>query len=384
MGRGELQQLFGRRNFKSFFISPSIHSPLIRFSQQLDVLPVQSFVFLLWTVFPRLLLAYPDIIREPSLFQRPNWEINWELALQSVEQGLTKIDNSAIEVIPGRDYSFPDGDLCIIKGVDAAGALLLASILCVNPRIVAVHDIFGTVCIKVVPISVHGSYRSDAQITTYRMKSVSSSSSSSTSSSNSVEGAVGVVISSCRIATPDEVSFLQRLRLEVIPLPPLCHINWEFYCRELLESMVKVAATNTVEVSEMMNVDYHLPDGELLRVDGVNAEEARAIASAICNSRIIVVHDKRSTIWIKDITKSGPLRFDGMRATYRVLPPEGLASVPPVTTRTISVGSREMTEAELRYLRSLRWRGRLPALVVAERFRGGAFFHVLKMVATFL
>ena len=131
--------------------------------------------------------------------------------------------------------------------------------------------------------------------------------------------------------------------------------------------MVKVAATNTVEVSEMVNVDYNLPEGEQLRVDGVNAEEARVIASAICNSRIIVVHDKGSTIWIKDITKSGPLRFDGRRTTYRVLPPEGLASIPAVTTKTISVGSREMTEAELRYLRNLRWKVRLPALLVAAR-----------------
>jgi hypothetical protein len=149
--------------------------------------------------------------------------------------------------------------------------------------------------------------------------------------------------------------------------------------------MVKVAATNTVEVSKMNNADYHLADGVLLRMDGVDAKEARVIASAICNSRIIVVHDKLSTIWIKDLTMCGPLKFDGRRTTYRVLPPEGLVSVPPVVImKTISVGSREMTEAELRYLRSLRWRGRLPALMVAARFRGGWFFHVLKMVATFL
>jgi hypothetical protein len=164
-------------------------------------------------------------------------------------------------------------------------------------------------------------------------------------SSSSNKGGVEFVLSSrSRIATPDEVSVLHRLRLEVIPIPPLCHINWEFYCRELLESMVKVSATNTVEVSEMNNADYHLPDGVLLRMDGVNAKEARVIASAICNSRIIVVHDKLSTIWIKDLTMCGPLKLDGRRTTYRVLPPEGLVSVPPVVImKTISVGSREMT-----------------------------------------
>ena len=91
--------------------------------------------------------------------------------------------------------------------------------------------------------------------------------------------------------------------------------------------MEKVSvAKNAQVVAEMRNVDYSLAEGDLLRVDGVNAEEARMIACALCNSRIIVVHDHVSTIWIKDITKSGPLKADSRRTTYRILPPEGLGS----------------------------------------------------------
>jgi hypothetical protein len=43
-----------------------------------------------------------------------------------------------------------------------------------------------------------------------------------------------------------------------------------------------------------------------------------------------------------------------------------------------------MTEAEIYYLKQLRWQDRRPALLVAARFRRGAFFHVLKIVANFL
>ena len=398
MGSGEIQQIYGNSNLKPFFISSCIHSPLIRFSQELDLRPVQSFAFLLWTVFPRLLLTYPDIIREPSIFQRPDWASHWKLAVKLVEQGLTKINSNAIEVISRLDFPYSEeGCLCIIRGVDAAVALLLAGLVCVNPRIFVVHDnVTATVRIKDVSMTGHGFFLSGVQQTIYRMKttvspSPSSSSSSSTTasdkkdSSSSRGGGGGANNNDSRVATPDEVLALHRLRLEVTALPPLCHINWAFYCRELLESMEKVSTTNTVEVSELNNADYYsLPERVLLRVDGVNRDEARVIASALCSSRIIVVHQiSSSTISIKDIVQCGPLRSNLGRTTYRVLPPEGLQ--PPVTgTKIISVGSRAMSEAELKYLRALRWRDRLPALVVAARFRNGAFFHVLKMVANYL
>jgi hypothetical protein len=78
---------------KDIFLTPSIF-------RILHAQSAQPHILLLWTAFPRILLSNPDIVHEPSIFQRPDWKSHWQFALTRIEQGATKIDSSIKEVLP--------------------------------------------------------------------------------------------------------------------------------------------------------------------------------------------------------------------------------------------------------------------------------------------
>jgi hypothetical protein len=191
-----------------------------------------------------------------------------------------------------------------------------------------------------------------------------------------------------RSITADDLTYLRQLP------PPVCnrtYINWEFYCRELLESIQSLSGSLVDQVMELENTDYPLQEGVLCTYYGINAEGARQLASGLCSSKIIVVYDKALTaLYIKDITLSGPQKLAYFRTTYRIAPSpphsstieleeEPIAQLMPQQERL-----RTITDNEVAYLKQLRWQDRRPALLVAARCRNGIYFHVLKLVAMFL
>lgn len=154
-------------------------------------------------------------------------------------------------------------------------------------------------------------------------------------------------------------------------------INWEYYCVELLQEIHRLGGTEVEKVIELTNIDFSRPKGDLCKVNGVNAEGALLLAKAFCNSKIIVVHDHMNTVWIKDLSLSGNMIADRRRTTYC------LPSLIHGRVREME-RLREVTEKEAAYLKHLRWKARLPALLVAARFREGRHFGALVVVASFL
>ena len=373
--RTVLERVLGKINnadLKSILLCKSIYG--VFYNGTID----HSAVILIWAAFPRLLLAYPDIIHPPSMFQRSDWKSNWLLTLKEVETGAKKLDDRTIQVFDSIKENFVYSFkyiLCEINEVSGEGALLLANVLCTNPRLILVHD-SGTVILgsgRVVRRDSAPTHRAKNIKRVYMMNPTNCVAKQDGAEKGDNKE------SPLRIATQEEMEYLRQLRLSV-PFPVCCHVNWEFYCYELLEILETTGPTTATTV-ELKNVDYSLPAGDLCKVDGVNAQEARLLASALCNSKIILVHDNVSTVWIKDISFSGPSITDSRRTTYRMLPVEESDSA---TNSTPLSKMRGMTETEVAYLRQLRWQDRRPALLLAARFRHGAYFHVLKLVALFL
>ena len=364
-------------DLKSILLCKSIYKT---FSTVLTHAINPAAILLTWAAFPRLLLVFPDSIHPPSIFQNPDWLQNWHSILLELETGAKKIDDHKIVISDSSKedfwYKF-DTLLCEVHGVsEAAGALLLANILCINTRLILEHDDCGKVRLW------SGWSRKPADGSMMRKKKIAYM---MMLHPVVVERSVVGKKAAChpRTATPEEVSYLRQLRLSV---PGCCHhVNWEHYCRELLQGIEAVAARPTTRnITELWSVDHSQPMGDLCVVTGVDRPAARLLATALCSSTIIVVHDNLSTVWVKDITRSGPAITDSRRTTYRILPLEEDDEGGEDSTTTTTTTTRPMTEAEMSYLKQLRWQERRPALLVAARFRGGAFFHVLKFVANFL
>ena len=178
-----------------------------------------------------------------------------------------------------------------------------------------------------------------------------------------------------RSITADDLTYLRQLP------PPICnrtYINWEFYCRELLESIESLSGSLVDQVIELENTDYPLPGGILYSDYGLDIETARQVAKAFCSSRVIIVYDHADgEVIIKDITLSGPRIVHPHRTTYHL----GQQDMQPTLHR---YRLRTITDNELTYLKQLRWQDRKPALLVAARWLNGIYFHVLKVIATFL
>ena len=128
----------------------------------------QPHILLLWTAFPQILLSNPDMVHEPSIFQSPDWESHWQFALTRFEQGATKIDSSIKEILPVEKLPPDRGILCMFEDVDAAGALLLASIFCVSSQIVVVHDFVGN-AVWIEDLSVPSCTSLMRLVATYRL-----------------------------------------------------------------------------------------------------------------------------------------------------------------------------------------------------------------------
>eukprot|EP01036_Dinobryon_divergens_P026347 gene26347-34982_t len=172
--------------------------------------------------------------------------------------------------------------------------------------------------------------------------------------------------------TTDDLTYLRQLP------PPICNRIWEFYCRELLESIERLSGSLVDQVIELENTDYPLPGGILYSDYGLNIDTARQVANAFCSSRVIVVYDHADgEVIIKDITLSGPRIVHPHRTTYHLGQQDAQPTLHRYRLRTI-------TDNELVYLKQLRWQDRKPALLVAARWLNGIYFHVLKVIATFL
>ena len=322
----------------------------------------KSFMLLLWTVFPRLLMLFPDMIHAPLVFERPYWDLSE--FLDSI-QGLDGTVTDAYTEMPQQDYPHAPGVLCTFYGVTDQGARILASALC-SPRIIVVHDQNGMVWIK--DISLSGPKTTCNHRTTYRIVPPSEQ-----------EDITQAQRQIRRTITAADMAYLRQL------WPPICnrtYINWEFYCRELLGTIERLSGTLVDQVSEMENTDYPLQEGVLCTYYGISAEGARQFANAFCSSRVIVVYDKElSALYIKDVTLSGPQKLAYFHTTYRIGPTlshcQGLPNLQQERLRTI-------TDNELAYLKQLRWKDRKLALLVAARCRNGINFHVLKLVANFI
>ena len=274
-------------------------------------------VFLTWAAFPRLLLVFPGSIHPPSIFQKPDWLQNWHSILLELETGAKKFDDYNKIVISDSSkedfwYKF-DTLLCEVHGVSEAGALLLANILCTNTRLILEHD---DDCGKVRLWSGWSRKPADG----FMKKKIAYMMMLVVEKTACGGGGGGAEKAAChpRTATPEEVNYLRQLRLSV---RGCCyHVNWEHYCCELLQGIKTVAARPIRNITELRNVDYSQPMGDLCVVTGVDRPAARLLATALCSSTIIVVHDNLSTVWVKDITRSGPGISDSRRTTYRILP----------------------------------------------------------------
>eukprot|EP01036_Dinobryon_divergens_P026348 gene26348-34983_t len=339
----------------------------------------KSYMLLLWTAFPRLLMMFPDMIHPPLEFERPYWD--WGELLNSIHQ-LNGTMMDAYTELPQEDYSHSPGVICTFYGVTTVkGARILATLFC-SPRVIVVHDRNGMVWIKDIFLS--GPRTTSHHRTTYRIVPPSEQEEYATKQQQQQyrQGQVR------RSITADDLTYLRQLP------PPICnrtYINWEFYCRELLESIERLSGSLVGQVIELEDTDYPLQEGVLCTYYGINGEGARQLASGLCSSRIIVVYDKALTaLYIKDITLSGPQKLAYFRTTYRIAPSppqsstieleeEPIAQLMPQQERL-----RTITDNELAYLKQLRWQDRRPALLVAARYRNGIYFHVLKLVAMFL
>ena len=186
-----------------------------------------------------------------------------------------------------------------------------------------------------------------------------------------------------RATTAADLTYLRQF-----PPPPILYnnrtsIHWEFYCRELLESIERLGGSLLDQVIELENTDCPLPGGVLYSDYGLEIETARQAAKAFCSSRVIVVYDHADgKVLIKDVTLSGPrIAHPHCTTYYRIAasPSSDMVGQDAVQERL-----RAITDSELAYLKRLRWQDRRPALLVAARCRNGTYFHVLKLIARFL
>ena len=368
-----------------------------------DVNP--SYVLLLWTIFPKLLLMHEDIIHEPTIFQEaydtcgPNW---WGEVLNRLQQRARQSTAEQNRVTEFEVNSWmPHGDICTIRGVDAAGARVLAKALC-SEKIMVIHDRVN--CVWVKDVTCSGPSMPNIPRTAFRVLVGGKEENMQVCDTRSIreplivaadgregketeavgeEDEGGKVVSQeqedsmtappTRELSADELEYLKGLDPMVLDRT---YINWEFYCRDLLESMQRVSGSPVDEVIERLNVIYPLIHTEVCVINGVNAAGARLLAQALCSESIILVHNiTTTTLSIIDITGANQIttHIDPTIVTYVVMPS-------PSNIRK----ARELTKKELAFLRRLRWRDRRPAVLVAARYRRGQHFNVLKIVAHFL
>ena len=374
-----------------------------------DVSP--SYVLLLWTIFPKLLLMHEDIIHEPTIFQEaydtcgPNW---WGEVLNRLQQRAARRSTAEQNRVTEFEVNswMPHGDICTIRGVDAAGARVLAKALC-SEKIMVIHDRVNCVWVKDVTCSgpsmpniprtafrvLVGEKEENMQVCdtrSIRESLVAAADGREGKGTEAVgeENEGGKVVSQeqehsmtappTRELSADELEYLKGLDPLVLDRT---YINWEFYCRDLLESMQRVSGSPVDEVIERLNVIYPLIHTEVCVINGVNAAGASLLAQALCSESIILVHNiTTTTLSIIDITGANQIttHIDPTIVTYMVMPSR------PSSTPSNIRKARELTKKELAFLRRLRWRDRRPAVLVAARYRRGQHFNVLKIVAHFL
>lgn len=352
-----------------------------------DVNP--SYVLLLWTIFPKLLFMHEDIIHEPTIFQEaydicgPNW---WQEVLKRLQQRVGQ--NHRADEGRVTEYNvntwMPHGDICTIRGVDAAGARVLAKALC-SEKIMVIHDKID--CVWVKDVTCSGPSMSNIPRTAFRVlprpPTTGQGNGHHTALLKHSETEEGVVVDdndSTRDLSIEELEYLNGLDPLVLDRT---YIHWEYYCRDLLESMQRLGGSLVDDVVELRDVVYPMVQREACIIHGVDAAGARLLAHALCTETIILVHNIVSSIlWIKDITgidqTSTIASTDMTTVTYMVLPRRPGSTLPSMRRM------RDLTSRELAYLHRLRWRDRRPAILVAARYRSGQHFNVLKIVAHFL
>jgi hypothetical protein len=318
----------------------------------------KSFMLLLLHVFPRLLMTVmaPDFIHPPSLIEHPDW--NWYEFLHG-EEGVRKLNGTLAET-----FTEIPNDLLMLHwrrnilgtfyGFSLENARVLATIFC-SPEIMVQHTEENIVRVYRLRLDddypLNNPYRCRA--TTFRVFP-----------SAEIKP---------RILTEADITFLM-LRVKQA-LFDRTYVNYEFYCRALLDMMQQHSGQPTPLVEILPHTIIVSSNGPLTTFPCMDETTARYLANIFCTTQIIAhytFHHLRLYSQLTATIRPGltELRYFEVSTTFRY------AASATETFRT-------MTDKELQYLKDLRWKARKPALLLAARIRHGYHFHIFKQIAHF-
>ena len=320
---------------------------------------MNTYALLLMHVFPRFLMTgmAPDFIHPPTVFERPDW--SWEEFLQDEAQRLDGTMGEDFVEIPEDDnlnfcYS---AIICSFSHISLQGARILAKLFCSSA--ISVHHSEDSQLAHIIRVSLVGpvnlSY--NANRTTFKVKQPTK-----VIRRNISEAEIRVLKTTKTFALKNSV------------------VNWEFYCRPLLEIIERHSGAPMHVIEEYANTAIQNPT-ILFTIQCVSGFYARYFARIFCTNDCIAAvytfssENFHSNLHFVRISSS----FSSSLQTSSEF--QGYITFCPATTATAKF--RTITNQELQYLRDLRWRARLPALLVAARIRDGKQFHVFKHIALF-